>query len=700
MPPSIPFTKEQEAIIAHPVDAHALVRAVPGSGKTTTLVARVASLCERGVDPKRIRVVMFNRSIEKFFRVRLAALGVQGVRVNTFDSLGLEVLREADKRRLLKRKLVVVADGTEQRAREIFHRHRAEIEDEEVLDDAVAFWKAHLVLPKHAVFLANPTLAKAYKEFEDLRLADGILRVAFADMVYTAVGVLKEYPCLLGPIDHLFVDEFQDVNLGRVTLLQHLSHNQTSVMVVGDEDQAINEWCGARPRFFSDFSTYFPWLPTRSYPLPHSFRFGPSLAAAATRLIGHDEGRGHIEVIGARDTEGAIIETRDIVATIAALSEEGIPRGEIAVLYRGRGQGLGLIAHMANERIAMETEDFERLRKGRAAKLALGYLHFATSDVGPSMKDAWRIVHARDRFIGKARFEQQLGQRGTLGLAATLADKALGREVGQSPSAVAAMSELAETLRLMGRCTTAGEALDVLCERVDIEHQLTAMIPSKRKRELTIATFAAFRSFVDGLDVSPADAVNAVERFDPTRGEPPEQRLWASTIHKAKGKEWRCVIMPALAEGLCPAEMVGEIPGTTDEPDGIEQSPWMEQERRIFYVGLTRASERVYVQALPPTPSRFLMEMRPPPPPPPPRQQKRGPAPAPPAANPVNRPSAHGQPWSDVEQLKVVEAWESGDNVTAIAARLGRSTSAIAHCVVRMGLASDVDEANKRGSRK
>jgi DNA helicase II / ATP-dependent DNA helicase PcrA len=692
------FTKEQEAIITHPVDAHALVRAVPGSGKTTTLVARVASLCERGVDPKRIRVVMFNRSIEKFFRVRLEALGVRGVRVNTFDSLGLEVLREANRRGLLKRKLVVVADGKEQWAREIYHRHRAQIEDEDDLADAVAFWKAHLVSPKHAVFSANPTLAKAYAEFEELRLADGFLRVAFADMVYTAVGVLKEHPRLLYPIDHLFVDEFQDVNLGRVTLLQRLSHEQTSVMAVGDEDQAINEWCGARPQFFSDFSTYFPWLPSLSYPLPHSFRFGPSLGAAATRLIGHNEGRGHIEVIGAGETESAIIENRDVLATIAALSEEGIPRGEIAVLYRGRGQGLGLIAHMANERIAMETEDFERLRKGRAAKLALGYLHFATSDVGPSMKDAWRIVHAPDRFIGKARFEQQLRQRGVLGLAATLADRALAREVGQSTSAVATMSELAETLRLMGRCTTAGEALDVLCERVNIEDQLTAMIQSKRKRELTIATFTAFRSFVDGLDVSPADAVSAVETFDPTCGELPEQRLWASTIHKAKGKEWRCVILPALAEGLCPAEMVGEIPGTTSEPDGVEQSPWMEQERRIFYVGLTRASERVYVQALPPTPSRFLTEMRPPPPP---RQQKSRTAPAlRPAnpANPANRPSAHGKPWSDVEQLKVIEAWESGADVTAIAARLGRSASAIAHCVVRMGLAADVDEANDRGS--
>ena len=80
---------------------------------------------------------------------------------------------------------------------------------------------------------------------------------------------------------------------------------------------------------------------------------------------------------------------------------------------------------------------------------------------------------------------------------------------------------------------------------------------------------------------------------------------------KAKGREWRCVLLPGLTEGRCPAQERGDVlPGSEAEPDGIEQSPWIEQERRIFYVGLTRASERVYLQASPSAPSRFLEEMR------------------------------------------------------------------------------------------
>lgn len=763
MSPSTPWTAEQRAILDHPSGGHALVRAVPGAGKTTTLVGRVVRLCERGVLPRRIRVVMFNRAIEESFRERLAGLGIRGVRVNTFDSLGLEVLRVAAEQRLLQRELIVVPDGTEQWSREIFKRNRGALEDEEQLADAIAFWKAHLVSPARAAFPGKPALVDAYRQFEELRLSGGALRVAFADMVYTAVRVLKDHPRLLGPVDHFLVDEFQDTNLARVTLLQRLSHGRTEIMAVGDEDQAINEWCGAHPRFFREFAALFPWAPAREYPLSHSFRFGRTLAGAAARLIRHNESRDHVEIVGAGACEGAIVDTHDVPRTIAALRAEGVLPRDIAVLYRSRGQGVGVLAGLAAARVPMHTDDFERLRRSRAADVALGYLRFATSDARPSMQDAWRIVHGPDRFIQKETFARQLALRGSWGLAAVLADRELARELGQPPSAVAAMAELAETLQWMGRCATAGEALDVLNRRIDVEAQIAAVMASERQRELSGATFAGFCAFVRGLDVTPARAAQAVESFDPTFGEPDDRRIWVSTIHKAKGKEWRCVILPALGDGLCPAEERGAVPGTVHEPDGIEQSAWLEQERRIFYVGLTRASERVYLQPLVSQPSRFLLELRPPEPPirrrpaeaappgsilrPAPRptatkrrehaaqaqdvadasspgrerstpakRRRAGPADAPIVVHralPVKRRratsateppasddpdvdatatrTAQGRTWRAAEEQALAEAWQRGDDLAALAERFGRSVGAIAHRVVRLGLADDLD---------
>jgi superfamily I DNA/RNA helicase len=84
--------------------------------------------------------------------------------------------------------------------------------------------------------------------------------------------------------------------------------------------------------------------------------------------------------------------------------------------------------------------------------------------------------------------------------------------------------------------------------------------------------------------------------------------VWVSTIHKAKGMEWPCVVLPGLVEGACPSEQRGVIPGSREAPDGVPQSPWIEQERRIFYVGLTRAAQQVLLHAPGPRPSRFAAE--------------------------------------------------------------------------------------------
>ncbi|MCA9637589.1 MAG: UvrD-helicase domain-containing protein, partial [Myxococcales bacterium] len=177
MPSAIPWTPEQEAILSHPPDAHALVCAVPGSGKTTTLVGLVERLCGRGVDPAGVRVVMFNKAIATHFQGRLDARGITGVRVSTFDSLGLQVVRAADRRGLLTRELVIDVESSSALAQRVHRDLREEIQDEEELVDAITFWKANLIPPGRARHRGNERLVDAYSLFESLRLRDGRLRV-------------------------------------------------------------------------------------------------------------------------------------------------------------------------------------------------------------------------------------------------------------------------------------------------------------------------------------------------------------------------------------------------------------------------------------------------------------------------------------------------------------------------------------------
>lgn len=672
---NVQWTDEQVAILDHPLDEHAVVRAVPGAGKTTTLVGRVHRLLERGVRPGDVRVVMYNKSIQETFQHRLARDGVEGVKVTTFDALGLEVCRAAERRRLLSRGMEVVPDGTARWARQVYPAHREELEDAEEIARAVAFWKAHLVPPARARFPSNPALVAAYAELERLRV-DGTLGIAFEDMVYTAVGLLRHHRDLLPPVRHLLVDEFQDVNPGRVELMRRLADVDTVVMVVGDEDQAINEWCGAHPRYFREFAQLFPGRPTRVHPLTRSFRFGAELAAAASRLIAFNADRSPTVVVGAADAPGRVEPVDDVAGTVARLLADGVPGEEIAVLYRGRTQGAQALAQLAARNIPLETDDLALLSRGRGPELALGYLRHAVSTAPVTFEEVWPIVFAPDRYIQKEAFQGMVARHGGRGLRAVLRARDAA-DFGQSRSAVRAMDDLARTLDLMGRRPTAGSALDILVSDVDVDAQLCGRLRSEKAQETAIAAFHAVHALLRGLGVAPGDAAATLATLAADRGAAPGDRVWVSTIHKAKGLEWTHVLLPGLADGSCPAVQRGSVPGTTEEPDGVAQTAWLEQERRIFYVGFTRASDVVYLEVPAKDPSPFLRELGP--------------------TTTAPKPAAAGQKWTEEQLSRIRRGWLAGEGLAALAAAVGRTPNGVAARLVRLGLVESRDEARARG---
>ena len=679
------WTPEQLEILEHPPDAHALVHAVPGAGKTTTLVGRVERLCNGGVDPRRIRVVMFNKAIQETFTQRLVGAGIRGVHVTTFDALGLEVLRAAGRQGKLSAPLEVVARRTQEWAKAVHRNFFKTIETAEDIADSVYFWKAHMVSPKRAACAHQPAIVEAYRAVEALRCAGPTLQVDFPDMVYTAVGVLRQHPHLLGAIDHFLVDEFQDINPGRIELMRRLMHTKTSVLAVGDADQAIYEWAGAHPRFFSEFASTFAVLPTRHYPLSRSFRFGPTIAQAAARLIAHNQDRAPLIVVGGGATEGRIDRIDDVADTVQALLAKDHAPGEIAVLYRGRAQGVSVLAELAARRIPMNTDDIDMLRKGRGPELALAYLGFATTDASVDFDAAWAVVYAPDRYVRKDAFRAQVGKLGRRGLQAVLRDARLARVLEQPHGAIAAMRDLADLLLRMGRCATAGQALDLLVRETDVAGQLAGRMRSESEQELALAAFNAVHVLLRGLGVAPKDATMALISLDPQMGQPADRCVWVSTIHKAKGREWRSVLLPRLIDGLCPAGQRGERPGTVDEPEGIAQSDWLEQERRIFYVGLTRAVDAVFLEAPRDNPSSFIAELSPPKP----RQPARTPAGP---ASPERR-----KAWSPEEDVALTAGWVAREGLDSLAARFGRSTRAISARLVHLGVVGSRGDARKRG---
>lgn len=694
------LTAEQRAIVDHDADTHLVVRAVPGSGKTTTLVHRVAALVGRGVDPRSIQVVMFNRAVRDTCVERLAAMGVPGVRVNTFDSLCKRLLHAAIDRGWSR------ASFEDDRAhwarlRAVHAEFADDIDDVEDLDLAIGVWRAHLVPPSRAAFSANPALVEAYRRYEEMRTTNGV-GLGLGDYNYTAVGILQARGRLEPAPAHLLVDEFQDVNPARVRLLELLADDQTQLVAVGDEDQGINEWCGAHPRFFTDFQARFRAKPTVLRPLSTSFRLGPVTAAAANRLIVHNVGRTPAVVVGGGPARGEVLVGPDLPEAIRDLLRSGVAPGALAILYRSRLEGAAVLSALARARLPVNTDDRDLLRRGPGPDILRVFFRAAFDDHALAPREAWLLARAGATYVRGEPFRAGWLQHQRGGLRAYLADKDFHAAAGQSAHVVAALAKLPRVLDGIAGCRDTGAAVRRVEDLVDAEAVLRTPGRSERSANQAVAAYEAASDWLAAQALPPAEALAALDGLDLSGGRPASECVYANTVHKAKGLEWPVVIVAGVFDGGFPAESFGGAPGSVDAPAGFPQSPFMEQERRTFYVAITRARDTVVIHRPVGTTSRFFAELV-------------GKAKAPSGAAGSATHAAPGQPprtvrrprgeaeaaagaraWTTGELALLEREWAAGAGLAAIAELVGRTSTDVAARLVRLGLVESRGAARLR----
>jgi DNA helicase-2/ATP-dependent DNA helicase PcrA len=625
------LTDEQRAVVEAPADAHLTVLAVAGSGKTTTMVHRLAELALRGVKLQQMRAVMFNKAAQRAFEERLGKTGIDTgeLKVQTWHALGYAIMRHLESVGAVPR-MPLVAEGGEilrivgDCIREEFaerneHPEEDDGRDAETCLEAIREWKSMLVPPARAGHSDDEFLTSVYARFEKRRKSQGFR--TFDDLIADAVRALDESETrhgLADRLEHIVVDEFQDVDHAQFRLLELLAGSRARVTVVGDDDQTIHEWRGARSAFIrGEFARRLTTHRHLSFTLSTSFRFGPALASAAERAIAPGHGRVPKHIVAAdpeQDTRLVVVtETGDSPAALDPLVEKmrelrdaGTPARDIVVLGRSWAQLLAMEWRMLAARIPFAMDEHAAFADDPSLSLLLSYVRAARGVRTPlddaMAKTVLRIVNRPFRGVSRNGIERLVrdAQREGLSLADICFEDDLHKMAGFHGGARIELKGLGTVLlKAMRRdtgATGAADAIRLLRTEVDFKEALSA-----HRSEASVAeclrAFEVLEDFARATKCRLADLETQLSQVDPSQGEPKEHCIRVTTIHRVKGLEWDYVFIPECDEGWMP------LPG--DEESGcfdkgtkdvtLGRSPAIESERRLFYVGITRARTACFV---------------------------------------------------------------------------------------------------------
>ncbi len=596
---------EAQAYAAGLDEGPILVIAGAGSGKTRTLVHRVARLVASGVPPSAILLLTFTRraAAEMLARARELMPASAGVEGGTFHSLCHRLLRQHGSRLGLARNFTIIdrADA-EQILRGIVEERGLKSRGDKrfpkasTLADLISRSRnlekgLTEIIEERAAHLAAYTEAALTVEraFEAAKREQQL--VDYDDLLYLSERLLKENPGLRQMLAErwrfILVDEYQDTNAVQARLVELLAGPRKSVMAVGDDAQSIYRFRGARLRNILEFPSRFPG--TRLVKLEQNYRSTQAIldltnqiiAGAAQRFdkrLFTELGQGAApELLRPRDERG---QSRIVMERIRSLLDEGEPADRIAVLFRASNDSYDLEVELTAEGLAYVKHGGRRFLEAAHVKDALSHLRVA---MNPRDYLAWQRLLMLLPGVGPKKAQQVIARV-----------VAAGDEGSEEIDAAHALAALPESLR-GPQFEELGRLMELLCRPgadplEAVEAVLTYYEPlcrdayedhPRRLRDLgelpgLARQYATLPEFISEVALDPPS-----NYADETAG----PRLTLSTIHSAKGLEWRHVFLLWACDGRLPA-----FP-SLDEPEALEE------ERRLMYVASTRAQKTLTICA-------------------------------------------------------------------------------------------------------
>ncbi len=605
---------QREAVSAP--QGNMLVLAGAGSGKTRVLVHRIAWLMQaEGLSPYAVLAVTFTNKAAREMRTRLEALlglSLRNVWVGTFHSISHRLLRTHwQDARLPQHFQIIDSDDQLRLIKRLLKEYR--IDDERYPPRQVQYFisgcKEEGLRPHQVDVHGDAYLAQMVELYERYQLTcerGGL--VDFGELLLRSLELLRDTPALLAHYQerfgHVLVDEFQDTNTLQYAWLKLLTGVKTPMTVVGDDDQSIYGWRGARIENIRRFEQEFP--ATRTVRLEQNYRSTSAILDAANALISHNAERMGKELwtAGARGEPISVYagfndldEARFIVDTIKEKVDEGYRRRDVAILYRSNAQSRVLEETLIRQGMPYRIYGGQRFYERLEIKNALAYLRLLLNrDDDASLE---RIINVPARGIG-TRTVELLRERARVTGASLwqalhdgLAEGALKGRAGASLQAFADLIERLDN-------DTAGMALHEIITHVNemsglVEHHRSEKGEKGQARVENLEELInAARAFTQGESFEPpevGEGAVALEAFlaeaalnaGDHEADEFEDSVQLMTLHSAKGLEFPLVFIAGVEEGLFPHKMSLEEPGR------------LEEERRLCYVGLTRAMRKLYL---------------------------------------------------------------------------------------------------------
>ncbi|MES2998189.1 MAG: DNA helicase II [Pseudomonadota bacterium] len=625
------LNEAQQKVVSAP-QSHLLVLAGAGSGKTRVLVHRIAWLIDvENISPHNILAVTFTNKAAGEMRQRLESLVNLPIRmmwVGTFHGLAHRLLRQHweaaslpqafqildsdDQHRIIKR---IISGLNLDEAQWVPKKIQWFINQQK--DEAI---RPHQVANANDPY--NKTLIRIYQAYEEICARNGV--IDFAEIILRSYELFIRHPDILehyqARFRHILVDEFQDTNTIQYAWLKLLSNGQNYFMIVGDDDQSIYGWRGARVENIQRFTHDFP--NTQIIRLEQNYRSTAVILAAANALIAHNDGRlgkklwssrGQGELISLYAAFNDLDEARYIIDQIKKALKKGLQANEIAILYRSNAQSRVLEEALIRAQIPYRIYGGLRFFERAEIKDALAYLRLIANRKDDQAFE--RVVNTPTRGIGDTTVQILRTEARKQGFSLWESSQQLLTSHALSARAASALTAF---LRLIDQMDEESKPLS-LSEQTEqvLYHSALFAHYKKEKGERGQARIEnleelinATRQYVpedESISILSAFLAHVALEAGEHQGDKAESCVQLMTLHSAKGLEFPEVFLCGMEEGLFPHHMSHDEPGR------------LEEERRLCYVGLTRAMQKLYlsyaeVRRLHGTeshhrPSRFISEI-------------------------------------------------------------------------------------------